>query len=85
MNTTVTIDPDVEVLLKAVVTHQGKRLDEVVNDTLRQALSRAETRKREPYVLETRPLGIKADLGKALRFSDELEDEEIIGELREGR
>ncbi len=85
MRTTITIDPDVEVLLKTAVNQQQKTLDEVLNDTLRQALPRTQKRQREPYVLKTRPLGIKAELDKAVRLSDELEDEEIIGKLGEGR
>jgi hypothetical protein len=87
MRTTVTIDPDVEVLLQAAVSEQRRTLDEVLNDTLRQALARDIQPGRKPYRVQPRSLGLRAEvnLDKALRLSDDLEDQEIIRKLREGR
>jgi hypothetical protein len=87
VTTTLTIDPDVEVLLKKAVSGQRKTVEEVANDTLRRALARKPTNQQRPYRLRPCNLGIKAglNLDKALRLSDQLEDEEIIRKLREGR
>jgi hypothetical protein len=87
MRTTVTIDPDVEILLQTAVSEQQKTLDEVLNDALRQALSGEAEPGRKPYRVQPRSLGIRAgvNLDKALRLADELEDQEIIRKLREGR
>ena len=87
MRTTVTIDPDVEVLLQAAVNEQQKTLDEVLNDALRQSLSREVEPGRKPYRVQPRSLGIRAgiNLDKALQLADELDDQEIIRKLREGR
>lgn len=87
MQTTVTIDPDVEVLLQAAVSEQQKTLDEVLNDSLRQALSRRTGPERKPYRVQPRPLGIRPgmNLDKALQLADELDDLEILRKLREGR
>jgi hypothetical protein len=87
MQTTVTIDPDVEILLKGVVSEQRRTVDEVVNDALRLALSGEPAAQRKPYVLQPRRLGIRTtvNLDKALQVGEELEDQEIIRKLHEGR
>ena len=87
MRTTVTIDPDVEVLLQAAVNEQQKTLDEVLNDALRQSLSREVEPARTAYRVQPRSLGIRAglNLDKALQLADELDDQEIIRKLQEGR
>ena len=87
MQTTVHIDPDVQVLLNAAVSQQQKTLDEVLNDTLRQALACQEKPNREPYIHISRPLGVKPgiNIDKASQLAEELEDEEIIRKLRQGR
>ena len=87
MQTNVTIDPDVEVLLTGVAREQRRTVDEVVNDALRQALSGEPARQRKPYVLQPRRLGIRTtiNLDKAFQVCEELEDQEIIRKLHEGR
>lgn len=87
MRTTVTIDPDVEVLLQVAAGEQRKTPDEVLNEALRQVLSRRVTTQKKAYVLIPRRLGIRAgvNLDKALQLSDELEDQEIVRKLHEGR
>ena len=87
MQTTLTIDPDVEILLKEAVSGQRKTLDEVANDAIRRTLARERVPQRKPYLLKPRHLGIRAevDADNASRLSEELEDQEIIRKLREGR
>jgi hypothetical protein len=87
MRTDVTIEPDVELLLREAVNEQGKTLDEVVNDSLRRALSHSAKPRRQPYTLRPRRLGIKpdVDLEHAFQLADELEDLEITRKWREGR
>jgi hypothetical protein len=79
MRATVTIEPDVELLLRDAMNEQGKTLDEIVNGSLRRELSRAVAPRRQPYALRPRRLGIRpgVDLGHAVRLADEIEDMEI--------
>ena len=87
MRTTVTIEPDVELLLREAVNEQGKSFDEVLNDLLRRTLSRAAKPRRQSYTVRPRVLGIRADvnLDQALRLADELDDRKIVRKWREGR
>lgn len=87
MSTVLTIDPDVEILLKEAVGAERRTLDEVANEALCRALVTERVPQRKPYALKPRHLGIKAEVNvdKSLGLSDELEDEEIIRKLREGR
>ncbi|MFO7905515.1 MAG: hypothetical protein ACQESR_21945 [Planctomycetota bacterium] len=58
-----------------------------MNEALRQALARQAEPGRKPYCVQPRHLGIRAgaNLDKALQLADELDDQEIIRKLREGR
>lgn len=82
MRTTVDIDPDIDARLRALARERGVPLRVVINEALRNGVSprRGET---EPYVLPSRPLGVRpgVDLDKALALAGELEDEEIARKL----
>ncbi len=55
--TTLTIDADVEILLKEAVGRQAKSLEEVANDALRRALSRKRATQQRPYTRQAAQLG----------------------------
>lgn len=82
MRTTVTLDPDVEQLLRERMAAKGVSFKEALNEAVRESATA-----HVDYVFETRarPLGLKIDITKANRIAGELEDEEILQKLREGR
>ena len=78
MRTTVTLDPDVESLLRKEVRQRGEPFKQVLNNAVRAGLRNM---KQEPKPF--RPLTFnmgkpKVDLTKALSLAAELEDEELI-------
>lgn len=81
MRTTIDLDPDVDARLRATARERNVPLRTVINEALRAGLRPAAT--RQPYVLPTRPLGIRShiDVDKALQVADEDEDREIIRKL----
>jgi hypothetical protein len=84
MRTTVTLDPDVEDLIRAVMREQGIGFKEALNQAVRAGLSPRRTRrfKQRTYDLGLRP-GLSYD--KALQLAAELEDEEIVRKLELGK
>ncbi len=79
MRTTITLDPDVERLLKDAMHQRDTSLKQVVNDALRVALQptkRAPAQRYVPPVFDSgRPL---VDLIKANALAGELEDLDIL-------
>ena len=87
--TTVTIDPDVQALLRRVMKKTGEPFKQVLNNALRDALGRAvreapagDAPYRQPTFNMGKPL---VDLTKANQLAGELEDEELIAKMRQGR
>jgi hypothetical protein len=84
MRTTVTLDPDVDTLLKKRMSERGLSFKEALNSALRDALTGKSQRK--PYRTKTYNMGVpKVDITHANRLAGELEDEEIIRKMRMGR
>lgn len=82
MRTTVTIDPDVEVLLKKVMRERGESFKEVLNNAVREGLRRARAEKVKPFHQRTFNMGhALVDLTKASALADELGDQELIAKL----
>ena len=83
MRTTVTLDPDVEALVKKLMHERGVTFKQAVNDAIRSGLA---TKRRKPVTFPTYDMGIPRIPGdKVLQLAAELEDEEIIREVRLGR
>lgn len=88
MRTTLTLDPDVEKLIREEVHRQRRSFKEVVNDALRRGLTNpgnASAREKfrvRPHHTTLRP-GI--DPGALNRLAGELEDEAIVEKLRDRR
>ena len=60
MRTTLTIDPDVEQLLRREMRRSGRGMKAVVNDALRAGLGAAgKPRAATPYRVEPHPLGLR--------------------------
>jgi len=85
MRTTVTLDPDVEHLLRKEVRRRGEPFKQVLNNALRVGL-RGDTRRETPFEPLTFDMGKpRIDLGKATALAEELEDSHIIDRYRRGR
>lgn len=85
MRTTVTLDPDVEKLLKRAVRESGAPFKQVLNNAVRSGLHAAMQRKAsdKPFRQRTFNMGKPlVDLTKALALADELGDAELIAKMR---
>jgi hypothetical protein len=87
MRTTVTLDPDVEALLRAAMKRQGLSFKDALNESVRRGLSGAGHPRRERIALPGIDLQLRAgiNLDKALRLADELEDESLIRRMQLGK
>lgn len=84
MRTTITLDADVEVLVKKLMASRGLTFKQAVNTLLRAAL--LPTEGRVDYQFPSYELGTPLiPLEHALRVASELEDEEIVRKLNVGR
>ena len=83
MRTTVTIDPDVEALIRIVMGERGLTFKEALNSALRAGLSGGPGAASKPFQQKTFEMGFRPELGldKALSLAAELEDEEIARKL----
>ncbi len=79
MRTTVTLDPDVNRLLKDCMKHRGISFKQALNDAVRNGLAGGTLRSTRPFVQKSFSLGHAQDFhgDKALAITDCLEDEEI--------
>lgn len=85
MRTTVTLDPDVESMLRKEVRQRGEPFKQVLNDAIRAGLRNAK-RRNEAFEPLTFDMGKpRVDLTKAVALAAELEDEELIARYRRSR
>ena len=85
MRTTVTLDPDVESMLRKEVRRRGEPFKQVLNNAIRAGL-----RNTRPRAEAFKPLTFNmgkpsVDLTKASSLAAELEDFELIGRYRRSR
>jgi hypothetical protein len=82
MRTTVTLDPDVERILKAQMRERGVSFKQALNDAIRSARN-APAKRRKRFVQQTFSLGREQNFpwDKALAAADAMEDEELIRKL----
>ena len=84
MRTTVTLDPDVEALVRQHMHERRATFKDVVNDALRSGLRGAVA----PAAFETPTFDMgapKTDLTRALALAGALEDEERVHRMAGGR
>ena len=82
MRTTVTLEPDVETLLKATMRERGLSFKEALNEAVRAGLARPK-RKARPFKQKTFSMGWNPNFrwDKALQIAAAIEDEEIARKL----
>jgi len=79
MRTTITLDPDVEALLKRRMRERGVSFKQAVNEPIRKGL---QPKRRVPVSFPTYKMGKpRIDLTKALQLAGQLEDEEILRKM----
>jgi hypothetical protein len=83
MRSTVTLDPDVEALLRNRMRERGLSFKEALNQALRSALAPGAGAEARAYRLKTFRMGFRPEiaLDKALALAAEAEDEEIARKL----
>jgi hypothetical protein len=83
MRTTVTLDPDVEAKLKETMRERGVSFKSALNDAVRAGLDVSSVSR--PFKVQTAPLGVRIDIDNALTIAGEMEDEEILRKIEEGK
>jgi hypothetical protein len=82
MRTTVTLDPDVEALLRKAVRERGEPFKQVLNSALREGLAGPRRKAAKPFKQRTFDMGRPlVDLTKALSLASELEDADTISRM----
>lgn len=87
MRTTVTLDPDVQALLKRQMRKKGMSFKAALNQAIRDGLSRPVPKNARPFKQKTYSMGYNPDvpLDRALALAAALEDEEIIRKMSLGK
>jgi len=86
MRTTVTLDADVEALLRKAMRERGEPFKQVLNAAIRVGLTSARRRGLKPFKQPTFDMGRPlVDLTKALSLAAELEDAETIAKMQPRR
>jgi hypothetical protein len=82
MRTTVTLEPDVQALLRAAMKERGLSFKEALNAAVRGGLARPAPARRA-YVQKTVSLGAEQNFrwDKALEMAASIEDEELLRKL----
>lgn len=83
MRTTVTLDPDVDAIVKRAMRERGLTFKQAVNEAIRAGMgSRRSVQDQE---LPTHDMGEPlVDITNALRLAGELEDQELAARLARG-
>jgi len=78
VRTTITLDPDVDALIRRAMKERGLSFKEALNSALRAGLTQAKLRRRR-FVQKTFALGSEQNFrwDKALAAADAIEDEEL--------
>lgn len=83
MRTTVTLDPDVEALIKRAMRERGLTFKQAVNDAIRAGAGPGSS--AQDVGFPTYDMGEAViDITKALRLAGELEDQELSARLARG-
>ncbi|MGO9319593.1 MAG: antitoxin [Solirubrobacteraceae bacterium] len=82
MRTTVTLDPDVEAKLRAVMRERGVSFKAALNESVRAGLA-AGSHPSKRFRVHARPMSVRpgVNLDKALTLAGEMEDAEILRKL----
>ncbi len=79
MRTTVTLDPDTERMLRALMRERGVSFKHALNDAIRAGLAPAKAAGARRFTQTTYPLGAEQNFrwDKALAVAEAIEDEEL--------
>jgi hypothetical protein len=83
MRTTVTLDPDVERLLRSAMRERGASFKEALNQAVRDGLQAKKRSRPQKFVQQTFDMGATQFFrwDKALAVAEAMEDEEIMRKL----
>jgi len=83
VRTTITLDPDVERMLRSAMRERGISLKEALNEAVRAGLTTAKRKASRRFVQKTYSLGAEEQFrwDKALAVAEAIEDEEILRKL----
>ena len=83
MRTTVTLDPDVERLIRNAMRERGISFKEALNQAARKGLVGDKPRRGRQFIQRSFPLGEGQDLrwDKALTIAEAMEDEDLSRKL----
>ena len=83
MRTTVTLEPDVERLIRAAMRDQGTSFKQALNEAVRAGLQPRTSNRRRRFVQKTYSLGPEQHFqwDKALAAVDAMEDEELLRKI----
>lgn len=88
MRTTLTLEPDVAKLIEREAHRQQKPIKQIVNEALRRGLtSPGLTRGRKSFRVQPHATALQPgiDVARFNQLVDELEDEALVGKMREGK
>jgi hypothetical protein len=88
MRTTVTLDEDVERLLRDAMHRSRRSFKETLNTALRTSLSgKRAGQRRVPFVVRARPMGLREGIDPASfnRLADDLETDAVVEGTRRKR
>jgi len=87
MRTTVTLDRDVERLLKDEAHARGKSFKVTLNNAVREAFQTKKNPSRKPFVVKARPLGLRPgmDPTRLSELADEMEIDAFLTTTRQLR
>lgn len=82
MRTTVTLDPDTELIVRTLMRERSLSFKEAINLAIRRG---ARATSSEPFRTATASLGVPTvNLDRALHLAAALEDDELIRKMRSG-
>ena len=83
MRTTVTLDPDVEKMLRNSIRERGVSFKQALNEAIRTGLTRGKQPRTASFVQKSFRLGPVPDFrwDKALAMADAIEDQELTRKL----
>ena len=84
MRTTVTLDPDVDRMLKEEMRRSGTSFREVLNRAVRRALADSVATQRKPFKLRPRRLSLRSGIDPAMmqHLEEDLEIENFLEKTR---
>jgi hypothetical protein len=80
MRTTVTLDKDVERLVRDAMHQTRRGFKQTLNDAVRAGLAAGREVKARPFTVKARPMGIRAGIDPTgfNKLADELETEAVV-------